>query len=285
MSINGVVLVNKPTGMSSNSLVKRVGHALGCKKVGHLGTLDPMGCGLLPVLCGKATRLFDTISDKTKTYRAVFKFGIETDTLDSEGKITNKIDCDIKKEEIEKVLDALTGEIDQMPPQFSAKKVNGKKAYDLARSGEVVELKPKKVKISKLECVKQICKNTFLFEIVCSEGTYVRSICRDLSKLLSTCGVMCAICRTRCGAMQIKNATIIDEVDCSNLIEAHELIDLKQVALSAKFKEHLLNGKIIPSYVVGKIDGDFKLFCDNEFWGVARIEGDKVKIVRNFYGG
>ena len=81
------------------------------------------------------------------------------------------------------------------------------------------------------------------------------------------------------------NATTIDEVDSSNLIEAHELIDLKQVALSAKFKENLLNGKIIPAYVVGKIDGDFKLFCDNEFWGIARIEGDNVKIVRNFYGG
>ena len=124
---NGVILVNKPTGMTSNTLVRKVGKIIGEKKVGHMGTLDPMGCGLLPVLCGRATRLFDMSSNKTKTYRAVFKFGVSTDTLDSEGKIVAKNDKVVSVEEIKTALNEFVGEFDQMPPQFSSKKMAKKR--------------------------------------------------------------------------------------------------------------------------------------------------------------
>ena len=150
---NGVILVNKPTGMTSNTLVRKVGKIIGEKKVGHMGTLDPMGCGLLPVLCGRATRLFDMSSNKTKTYRAVFKFGVSTDTLDSEGKIVAKNDKVVSVEEIKTALNEFVGEFDQIPPQFSSKKINGKKHNKVLllndaltfQNNVVVEKLPKKV--------------------------------------------------------------------------------------------------------------------------------------------
>lgn len=281
---NGVILVNKPTGMSSNTLVRKVGKLIGEKKVGHMGTLDPMGCGLLPVLCGKATRLFDLATNKTKTYRAVFLFGIQTDTLDSEGKIVQKINKQTTREDVEKVLHKFVGEFDQMPPQYSSKKINGKKAYELARAGEEVELKTKHIKIFRFELVDEIQNNAFLFEIECSEGTYIRSLCRDLAKELATCGTMCAICRTKCCGRELVNATTLDEIDeKTKLILPQDFLEMKEVVVSKNEMEHLKNG--IKIRAKEKADGIFKLFCGDIFWGVATIENGYYRIVRNFFGG
>lgn len=281
---NGVILVNKPTGMSSNTLVRKVGKLIGEKKVGHMGTLDPMGCGLLPVLCGKATRLFDLATNKTKTYRAVFLFGIQTDTLDSEGKIVQKINKQTTREDIKNVLHKFVGEFDQMPPQYSSKKINGKKAYELARAGEEVELKTRHIKIFRFELVEEIRNNAFLFEIECSEGTYIRSLCRDLAKELATCGTMCAICRTKCCGQELINATTLDEIDeKTKLILPQDFLEMKEVVVSKNEMEHLKNG--IKIRAKEKVDGIFKLFCGDIFWGVATIENGYYRIVRNFFGG
>lgn len=281
---NGVILVNKPTGMTSNTLVRKVGKIIGEKKVGHMGTLDPMGCGLLPVLCGRATRLFDMSSNKTKTYRAVFKFGVSTDTLDSEGKIVAKNDKVVSVEEIKTALNEFVGEFDQMPPQFSSKKINGKKAYEIARSGGAVKLSPRHITISRFELVAQLEKNTFLFEVECSEGTYIRALCRDLADKLSTYGTMCAICRTKCCGKDLEDALVLSEINAdTKLIVAQDFIDLPSVFISEKFLPNLKNGiKVLASE---SVDGNFKLFCGEEFWGVAKIENGYYKIVRNFFGG
>lgn len=281
---NGVILVNKPTGMTSNTLVRKVGKIIGEKKVGHMGTLDPMGCGLLPVICGKATRLFDMSSNKTKTYRAVFKFGVSTDTLDSEGKIVAKNDKVVSIEEIKIALNEFVGEFDQIPPQFSSKKINGKKAYEIARAGGVVKLSPRHITISRFELVAQLEKNTFLFEIECSEGTYIRALCRDLARKLSTYGTMCAISRTKCCGKDLEDALVLSEINAdTKLIAAQDFIDLPSVFLSEKFMPNLKNGiKVLASE---NVDGDFKLFCGEEFWGVAKIDNGYYKIVRNFFGG
>lgn len=281
---NGVILVNKPTGMTSNTLVRKVGKIIGEKKVGHMGTLDPMGCGLLPVLCGKATRLFDISTNKTKIYRAVFKFGIETDTFDSEGKIVVTNDKVVSVQEINEVLNEFVGEFDQMPPQYSSKKINGKKAYEIARAGGVVKLSPRHITINRFELVSQLEKNTFLFEVECSEGTYIRALCRDLATKLSTYGTMCAICRTKCCGKDLKNAFVLSEINAdTELIAAQDFIDLPSVFISEKFMPNLKNGiKVLASE---SVDGNFKLFCDDEFWGVAKIENGYYKIVRNFFGG
>lgn len=281
---NGVILVNKPTGMTSNTLVRKVGKIIGEKKVGHMGTLDPMGCGLLPVLCGRATRLFDISTNKTKTYRAVFKFGVATDTFDSEGKIVATNDKVVSVEEIKKVLSEFVGEFDQMPPQYASKKINGKKAYEIARAGGVVELSPRHITISRFELVSQLEENTYLFEIECSEGTYIRALCRDLARELSTYGIMCAICRTKCCGRDLKDALVLSEINAgTKLIAAQDFIDLPSVFISEKFMSNLKNGiKILASE---NVDGNFKLFCGEEFWGVAKIDNGYYKIVRNFFGG
>lgn len=249
-----------------------------------MGTLDPMGCGLLPVLCGKATRLFDMSTNKTKIYRAVFKFGVSTDTFDSEGKIVATNDKVVSVEEIKKVLNEFVGEFDQMPPQYSSKKINGKKAYEIARAGGVVKLSPRHITISRFELVAQLEKNIFLFEIECSEGTYIRALCRDLARKLSTYGTMCAISRTKCCGKDLKDALVLSEINAdTKLIAAQDFIDLPSVFVSEKFMLNLKNGiKVLASE---NVEGNFKLFCGDEFWGVAKIENGYYKIVRNFFGG
>lgn len=283
MSVNGVVLVNKPTGMTSLVLAKKVGKVLGEKKVGHLGTLDPMGCGLLPVMCGKATKLFDIASDKTKTYRAVFKFGIETDTLDSEGKIIRyDKGVEISLQSVEKVIQSFIGEIEQMPPNFSAKKVNGKKAYELAREGVEVKLKPKLINIIDLKVIKQLSDNTFLFEISCSEGTYIRSLCRDIAEKLSTCGTMCAICRTIYGKMQLSLSKTLNEIQKEDIISSDKFLLMPKYVLDKKYFNNLKNGVKIKLNDLP--NQNFKLYVGDIFWGVAKSEDGVLKVVKNLYG-
>ncbi|MEG1500272.1 MAG: tRNA pseudouridine(55) synthase TruB [Clostridia bacterium] len=276
---SGIILLNKPTGMSSNFAVNKVKWLVGAKKAGHLGTLDPLGSGILPITINKGTRLFDFFLKKKKVYRAVFKFGVQTDTLDSEGVVTKTCNINICENEILKVIGMLLGKQNQLPPQFSAKKINGKKAYELARENIFVELKTKEVMIYRFDLIKQICTNTFLFEIECSEGTYIRSLCRDLAALLSTCGIMCAICRTICGAMQIEDAYTLDQIKNHQhqLIKCENAIPLLKYFLKDEFYDDLICGR---SVLVDDIFNEkFLLYCKNEFFGIARIEDKKVKII------
>ena len=217
--INGIVVLNKPTGMNSMKAVKQVQHKLGAKKAGHLGTLDPMGTGVLLIALGKATKLFESHLKVTKTYRAVFKFGIETETFDSDGKITKKQNCDIKLNQMQDILPKFIGKFDQMPPSYSAKKINGKKAYELARMGQEVVLKTKNIEIFSIQVIKELEKNTFLFEVVCSSGTYIRSLCRDIAKELNTCGTMVAIVRIQSGNFNISQSTTIENLTIDDVFK------------------------------------------------------------------
>ena len=209
---NGIIALNKPTGMSSSlavSIVKRILHP---NKIGHLGTLDPLGTGVLLLAVNKGTKLFDLYLNKKKTYRAVFKFGIETETFDSEGKITKENDCTLNYEEVSAVTKYFLGEQDQLPPLYSAKKVNGKKAYELARQGKTVELKTRRVNVFRFDCLYELEKNTFMFEIECSAGTYIRSLCRDIATKLSTYGTMVSIIRTKCGVLCLNDCCTLEEI-------------------------------------------------------------------------
>ena len=216
--IDGIVVLNKPTGMNSMKAVKQVQHKLQAKKAGHLGTLDPLGTGVLLVALGKGTKLFESHLSDQKTYRAVFKFGIETDTLDSEGKITKTDNIIVNEEMVKCASQKLIGKYEQMPPAYSAKKIQGKKAYELARSGQEVPLKTKLIEIFSLDVLKQLEPNTFLFEIVCSSGTYIRSVCRDIATLLNTCATMVAIIRTQSGKYTIEQSVTIDELEKSHIL-------------------------------------------------------------------
>lgn len=210
---NAIINLNKPTGMSSFFAVKKVARLLGVKKAGHMGTLDPYGSGVLLIGVNKGTKLFDEYLKKDKTYLATFYFGVETDTLDSEGEIVSEKESNITEEQIKNIIPKFIGVQSQMPPVFSAKKINGKKAYELAREGKEISLKPKVIEIYNIELIRDFNNGCFEFKIRCSSGTYIRSLCRDMAKELSTCGTMVSIIRTTCGAFDIKDSCTLADIE------------------------------------------------------------------------
>lgn len=268
---SGIVLVNKPVGMSSNKAVNIVKYALGAKKCGHLGTLDLEGQGLLPVTVNNATRLFDYFLNKDKTYETIFVFGFETDTLDTSGVVTKQKECDISEEDVRSACKKFVGKYMQMPPQYSAKKVGGQSAYKSARKGEYVKLSPKEVEIFSFELLEKLGKNTFRFSISCSSGTYIRSLCRDIAEVLGTYGSMQCITRTRCGGFMLKDAFTIEQIDKGDfeVISTEKVFDFPKLMLSFEACEKLYNGQKI---VMKMEDGDYKLYNGEDFIGVGVVE-------------
>lgn len=275
MEINGIILVNKERGVSSNSVVNKVKYLLQANKAGHLGTLDVLGEGLLPVTLGKGTKLFDYYLTKDKEYRTIFKFGETTATLDLEGEIIKRDDKDISTQEVEKVIPKLIGKQLQMPPLYSAKKINGKKAYELARKGNEVALKPKAIEIYSIKLIEKLEKNTFLFNIHCSSGTYIRSICRDMADLLSTYGVMQYIQRTKCGDFDIKNSYSIKDIEEGKykIIALDKLFGYKEIILNDPQTKQLLNGVNIAF----QNDGVYKVFNNKQFLGIAEVSNGLMR--------
>lgn len=276
MKLNGILLLNKERGMSSNKAVNKVKYLLNADKAGHLGTLDVLGEGLLPVTLGKATKLFDYFLKKDKIYETVFEFGYTTDTLDLEGEITNKKDCNITLEMLEDILPEFKGKFHQVPPIYSAKKLNGKKAYELARAGQKVSLKTSEIEIYDIKCIQQIDKNKFKFIIHCSSGTYIRSICRDIASRLNTYGVMLSIIRTKCGNLSLDSSFTLKDIELGNykIIKLDSLFtNYKSINLDQLQTDKLLNGANI-NY---KEDGEFKAYGENEFLGIVSVQDCKMK--------
>lgn len=276
-----IILVNKPRGISSNSVVNIVKKALNAKKAGHLGTLDVEGEGLLPVTINKATILFDYFLNKDKTYQTVFEFGYTTDTLDSEGTITNKDNKVVTQKDIQQAIPKLIGKVSQMPPQYSAKKVNGKRAYNLARQGEVAPLKPKDIQIYYIKLLKQLKQNVFQFEISCSSGTYIRAIARDMAAQLSTYGVMQSILRTRCGNFDLSEAFTLEQIKNGDFktIKLDTLFDFNKILLSKYQTERLLQGANVDFLYT---DGLYRAYCQTDFLGILQIENGKGKFKYRF---
>ncbi len=274
---SGIVLVNKPVGISSNKAVNIVKFALGAKKCGHLGTLDLEGEGLLPVTVNNATKLFDFFLNKDKTYQTEFVFGFETDTLDTSGKIVKEKECDISEDAVKRVCKQMTKKYMQMPPQYSAKKVGGKTAYKMARAGEEVKLSAKEVEIYDFRLLKKLDKNKFRFEVSCSSGTYIRSLCRDMAEKLGTYGSMHCIIRTRCGGFNLSDANTIDEIENGKirLVSCEEMFDYPKISVDKSSYDKLLNGQILKTEFD---DGDFKLYCQDDFVGVCFVCEKMMKL-------
>ena len=210
---DGIIVVNKPAGMSSFLVVKLVKRFVGAKKAGHMGTLDPMADGVLVVGINKGTKLFDKFLKSKKEYISTFKFGAMTDTLDREGTIVKEDKaCNVKRQDVEEALKSFVGKQMQMPPLYSAKKVGGKRACDIVRAGGSVELSPKEIEIYSLELLEEVEKNTFKIKMSCSSGTYVRSLCRDLAQKLTTCGTVMSITRTICCGQRLEDAFTLEEI-------------------------------------------------------------------------
>lgn len=278
MKENAILLLNKPANVSSNKAVNTVKHILGASKAGHLGTLDVLGEGLLPITLNKATKLFDFFLDKDKEYITTFKFGQTSPTLDLEGPLTDEdINLDITEAQILSILPKFIGKQNQMPPQYSAKKVNGQKAYDLARKGKEAKLKPKQIEIYDIKLLQKCGKNTFKFKIHCSSGTFIRSICRDLAEQLSTCGIMLSIIRTKCGIFKIEGSYTISDIEKGkySLINPEILFDLPILQINDQQFSLLQNGVqiVIPN-------GKYKLFYEKEFIGIGESnQENKLKMI------
>lgn len=284
MIINGIILLNKERGVSSNKVVNKVKYLLKAEKAGHLGTLDVLGEGLLPITLGKGTKLFEYYLNKDKVYRTTFKFGQTTDTLDLEGEITLQNDVKVSIDDVKAASKCFIGRFPQMPPAYSAKKVNGQKAYDLARAGKDVELTPKEIEIYSIDVLKEVEDNTFLLEVHCSSGTYIRSLCRDIAEKLSTYGVMLDIQRTKCGDFYLKNAYNIEDVKEGNfkIIQLETLFDYESIRLNKTQEEKILNGVLLPAAEVGLDNisntNQIKIFGESDFLGIGMITENKLKL-------
>lgn len=275
-SITGFVNLSKPAGMTSSDAVCIVRGVLsraigGRQKTGHLGTLDPLATGVLPIALGKATALFDFLAFKTKRYVAEFTFGTATDTLDRGGKTVRDGGRIPSAEEIVAVLARFTGEFMQTPPAYSAKSVNGRRAYSYARSGEAVELAPKLVRVDSFELIGG-GEGVYEFAIECGGGTYIRSLARDLADALGTCAYMSALTRTKSGPFTAESTVTPDEFRLAPekyVIPAEfALSGLKKVALDENSLKRVLNG--IPTAAADVAEGEYAAVYD-EYGALAGL--------------
>ncbi len=215
--IDGWVVLDKPVGLGSTPAVSRVRRLFGAQKAGHGGTLDPLASGVLPIALGEATKTVPFVMDGRKEYRFTLRFGQARSTEDAEGEVTATSEARPTDEAIRRALPAFVGEVEQVPPAFSALKVDGKRAYDLARAGEPVDLKPRRIVIERLELVGRADTDHADFVVSCGKGTYIRSLGRDLALSLGTVGYLSALRRTAVGPFREEAAISLPKLGPSGI--------------------------------------------------------------------
>lgn len=283
----GVINVNKPTGYSSSDVVVVVRGMLrkyfGEKniKVGHLGTLDIGGSGVLPIVFGKATKLFDYLSSSRKKYRAEFVFGKLTDTLDSYGEVLAVNDKSITRDEIESVLPSFIGEIDQVPPKYSRVSVGGVRGYEAMRRGDDIEMPTKKVVIYSID-ILSFKDNRLVVDVECSGGTYIRSLARDIAETVGTVAYMSWIIRLETKSLTISESVTLDELrtDIGRYIQPIDGLIGDIVRVDISDKRRILDG--LPVSACG-IKGDYLGIIDGRIYGIVRDEADSIKTIINLY--
>ena len=244
--MNGILIVNKGKDVTSRDVVNDLVHIFHTKKIGHTGTLDPLATGVLVCTIGKFTKLNLDLTSEYKEYVAEMRFGILTDTLDITGNILKEEDISLDEETITKAIMSFQKEYDQEVPIYSSVKVNGRKLYDYARSGEEVELPVRKVNIKEIE-VLSINKNDVKFRCLVSKGTYIRSLIRDIGESLNTCATMTSLVRTKQGKFDIKDSYTIDDVKNNKykILSIEEVLDLDIVTASDNLFKLINNGVAI----------------------------------------
>lgn len=278
--MDGVLNLLKPPGMTSSNAVADVRRLFHEKKVGHTGTLDPGAAGVLPICLGKATRLFDYLLEKDKVYVAEVTFGLATDTLDSYGQVTGREETAVTEEQIKAVLPAFLGEQTQIPPMYSALKLNGQKLYELARQGETIDLEQKQriITIHSLQYITQTGPQSFLIRICCTKGTYIRTLCGDIGARLGVPAYMSFLLRERSGGFGVENAYSIKEVEQAIqggraeelLTPMSEALDfLRAVHVDEPYFDKLKNGNTVP---FEETEGAYRVFCRGEFFGIGTVQ-------------
>lgn len=281
--MNGFINIMKTPGLTSSDVVVRLRRILNQKKIGHAGTLDPAAAGVLPIMLGKATRLFDYLQYGQKEYVAAIQFGIGTDTLDAEGNITHRSDKEVDKAMIREQLAKYIGEIDQIPPKVSAVSIGGQRAYAMARKGEEVNIPARKVTIHRFDLLEKLDESTYLFGILCSKGTYIRSLCRDLAADLGTVGHLSYLLRTKSGYFGIDEAHTLESVEehvqqgtiDDIIIKMDDPIGyMQKIELKKALYPRIINGNKI-HLKSGEINGECRVYCCKEFIGLGKISSDE----------
>ncbi len=212
--MDGILNVYKEKGFTSHDVVAKLRGIFHQKKIGHTGTLDPDATGVLPVCLGKATKVCELLTDKDKTYHAIVQLGIVTDTQDTSGKILEEHEVEVTFEQIQKVASDFVGDLMQIPPMYSAIKVNGKKLYELARAGQEIKREPRKIQVFSLELGEyDEANHTFEMNVHCGKGTYIRTICHDIGQALGCGGAMKELVRTRVSSFTIESAKTLSEIE------------------------------------------------------------------------
>lgn len=279
--MDGILIVNKPSDCTSHDVVSKIRKTYNIKKVGHTGTLDPLATGVLPILIGKGTKLSKYLIDHDKEYISTIKLGIKTDTGDLEGKIIeNKEITNVSKEEIEEVLNGFVGKSIQTPPIYSAIKINGKKLYEYARIGQDVEIPKRNIEIYKIELLEKNL-DEIKFKVMCSKGTYIRSLCEDIAQKLGNIGTMSQLQRTMCGRFKLSYAIEMAELQNislvkSKIITAEELFaDKLKIKLKNEDILKLING--VKLYTKNSND-IYRIYNENdEFIGLGQAKGNMLK--------
>ncbi len=268
---DGIILINKPQGITSFSAVAQMKRRLGVK-CGHSGTLDPLATGLLPIMCGKATKLCQYLTEGDKQYRATLKFGIETDTHDITGNVTATSDKSVTLNEIKEVIPDFIGKIKQVPPSYSAIKVNGTALYKLARSGKDVEVPEREITVYSIDII-DFSGDELIMDVACSKGTYIRSLCRDIARALGTVGTMSALERTKTGGWTIEESVALDCENIENhIIPIENALSYMPVFNPGSFFARLLNnGCEIDAVKLKNLPRDLCLVKHEKLLGIGSI--------------
>lgn len=285
-SLFGFLNIYKPKGLTSHDVVARLRKITKVRQIGHTGTLDPFATGVLPICIGKATRLIEYLNDD-KEYLATVQFGKNTATYDLEGEITATFDKKVTEEDVKNALKDFEGEISQIPPIYSAIKVNGKKLYDYARQGQDIEIKPRKVTISKIE-LKEFDKTSQSAKITvaCSKGTYIRSIAYDLGAKLGCGGYLTALERTQAGKFQVNTAIKLEDLTevsqiVENLINPLDMLNIPIHNLSENERERVSHGMSICNSDFP--DSDIVILSyGGRIYAIGKVEQNKILVKKVF---
>lgn len=289
MALNGIMLLDKPCDWTSHDVVGKLRGILHERRIGHSGTLDPMATGLLVVFVGRATRAVEFAEADSKEYIAGLRLGISTDTQDITGNTLKSSNSLPSKAELEQALSAFKGEISQIPPMYSAIKVGGRKLYELARRGESVERKPRRVTIDKLDIIGEN-ESDYVLDVVCSKGTYIRTLCNDIGDTLGCGGCMSSLRRVKAGAFSIEKAHTIDEIQAAadnggldeiiipvdRLFSAYPELTVRDTA-----EKKLRNGNVIK---LAAPNGTYRVYTETGgFLLLGEASDNKLKTIKSFF--
>ena len=284
--MNGIVIVNKPQGWTSQDVTARLRRVFGTRRIGHGGTLDPMATGVLPVFVGRATRGVEFFEHAEKTYQATLRLGIATDTEDITGTVLEERPVEVTREQLEKTMENFRGEILQVPPMYSALKVNGQKLCDLARKGKEVERQPRPITIYELECLDFDGVRAKLL-VHCSKGTYIRTLCKDIGESLGCGGCMESLCRVTAGEYTLEESVALETLlETENPAQYLRQVDsmftnFEAVTLTEKQELRCRNGN---SFTVQLEDGTYRAYGkDGEFLMLARVTDGMMSTIKSFF--